>query len=51
MVEELSLRRQAAERVETVRDTLRRQEVAVEQIPAAALAAENLPPRPRAPRP
>ncbi len=49
VVEEVSLRRQASERVETVRDTVRRQEVAVEQIPGTA-TSETLPPRPRAPR-
>ena len=48
VVEEVSLRRRAEERVETVRDTVRRQEVAVEQLPATP---ETLPPRPRAPRP
>ncbi len=33
VIEEVRLKREAAERVETVRDTVRRQEVAVEQLP------------------
>jgi uncharacterized protein (TIGR02271 family) len=36
VVEEVSLRKEASERVETVRDTVRKEEVEVEQIPAAA---------------
>ncbi len=50
VVEEVSLRKQASERVETVRDTVRRQEVAVEQLPGTATTATDLPPRPRAPQ-
>lgn len=37
VVEEIALRKEATDRVETVRDTVRRDEVEVEQIPAAAL--------------
>ena len=36
VVEEVGLRRQGTERVETVRDTLRKEEVAIEQVPGSA---------------
>ncbi len=34
--EEVGLRKEATERVETVRDTVRKEEVAVEQVPVTA---------------
>ena len=39
VVEEIGLRKEASDHVETVRDTVRRDEVEVEQIPAAQVAA------------
>ncbi len=45
--EEVGLRKEATDRVETVRDTVRKEEVEVEQIPGTATTAR---PRPAAPR-
>jgi uncharacterized protein (TIGR02271 family) len=55
VAEEVSLRKEASDRVETVRDTVRKEEVEVEQIPgenAAEVAnvKTGAPPDPRAPR-
>lgn len=41
VVEEISLRKEGVDRVETVRDTVRRQEVEIEEVPAAATAVET----------
>ena len=50
--EEVSLRKEAVERVETVRDTVRREDIAVEQIPAgqATATAATTPVTPTVPR-
>ena len=43
VVEEVALRKEASDRTETVRDTVRRQEVEVEQVPATGTAATGTP--------
>lgn len=43
VVEEVSLRKQAADRVETVRDTVRKEEVEVEQIPGETVGETTIP--------
>ena len=48
--EEVSLRKDAVERVETVRDTVRREDVAVEQIPADKMTTTTTPAAPLARR-
>ena len=45
VVEEVVLRKEANDRTETVRDTVRRQEVEVEQVPAGTTAGSALDPR------
>jgi uncharacterized protein (TIGR02271 family) len=52
VVEEVSLRKQATDRVETIRDTVRKEEVEVEQIPSETTktGAGTTPVDPRAPK-
>ncbi len=51
VVEEIALRRQATDHVETVRDTLRREDVAIERIPGEATPSTTGPATTPAPRP
>ncbi len=51
VVEEISLRKEAVERVETVRDTVRKEEVEIEQIPAQTVTTgTTVPVTPRTPK-
>ena len=52
VVEEVALRKEAVDRTETVRDTVRKEEVEIEQIPATAASTttSGTPPNPRAPK-
>lgn len=51
VVEEISLRKEATERVETVRDTVRKEEVEIEQIPAETMTSgTTVPVMPRTPK-
>lgn len=47
--EEVNLRKQATERVETVRDTVRREDIEVEQVPSAKTASTTTPVTPSVP--
>ena len=42
VVEEVALRKEAVDHVETVRDTVRKEEVEIEEVPATGLAADRL---------
>ena len=51
VVEEISLRKEAVERVETVRDTVRKEEVEIEQVPAQKVTTgTTVPVTPRTPK-